>query len=323
MNDLFLSGTTPTGQLHLGNYLGSMKTLLDLQSSTEAEIFILIADWHSLIKLKDAHLRKHYIYDLAAAWLALGLDINRAVLYRQSDVSSLQELNWILTTLTNKGLLERAHAYKALRKEEQQTLEMGLFSYPILMAADILSIQATHVVVGKDQLQHIEVTRELSSKIASMYHVPCVQPTAVLDKNFELVRGTDGRKMSKSYGNTIPLFIDREGLHQAILNIVTMSATKDEPKDYKNCNIFHLYQAFANEMQVADMRNQYEEGISFKEAKEQLFELLDNFFHPFRIKYNYLLSNIDIVEKYLIEGAEKAKIKADSYVSMLKSALGL
>jgi tryptophanyl-tRNA synthetase len=329
---IVLTGITPSGTPHIGNYIGAIKPALEMAKNPDFDAYFFIADYHSLIKLWDAQLRQQYIYEIAATWLAAGLDPKKVMFYRQSDIPEIMELNWILTSITAKGLLNRAHAYKAAvdaniaegEKDEDAGVTMGLFNYPMLMAADIIMFSADLVPVGKDQIQHIEIARDIANRLNHIYGSHLLKaPEALVDKDTQTILGLDGRKMSKSYNNTIPLFAPSKLLKKLVMKIVTNSQLPEEPKEVKDCMIFALYKHFADETEVSILAKRYQIGIGWGEAKQMLFEKMDAVLTPMREKYEYLLANKQIIDEYLAEGAAKVRIEAQHLLVRLKQQIGL
>jgi len=268
--------------------------------------------------------------EIAATWLALGLDTDTAVFYRQSDVPEIMELTWILTCSTAKGLMNRAHAYKAAVQENMDAdedpdygLTMGLFSYPVLMAADILMFNSSHVPVGRDQVQHLEMARDIAQRFNHHYGEHFTLPEAVLDEHVAVLPGQDGRKMSKSYNNTIPLWLPAKQLRKAIMKIVTNSLEPGEPKDPDDSTLFTIYSAFANQRQRDDMRQAYRDGIAWGEAKQQTFELIDQELMGSRERYVALIAEPERIEETLQEGAAKARTYATPFLERIREAVGI
>lgn len=329
---VLLTGTTPSGTPHVGNYIGAIKPALEMARQPELKSYFFIADYHSLIKLWEPRLRRKYIYEMAATWLSLGLDINRTVFYRQSDIPEILEVNWILTSVTAKGLLNRSHAYKAILNFNQRCnqkyfdtgVTMGLFNYPMLMAADIITFNADLVPVGKDQIQHIEIARDIVNRFNNIYQTQLLKvPEAVIDDKTLIVKGLDGQKMSKSHNNTIPLFCNSKQLHKLIMSIVTNSQPPAEPKSIKNCIIFSLYQKFADPAEVSEFSKFYQQGISWRDAKFILFEKMDKILSPARQQYEDLLAHPEVIDIHLNLGAEKARMDARKLLTKIKTIIGL
>ena len=326
-----LTGITTTGVPHLGNLVGAVLPAIKASETKDTTSFLFLADYHSLIKNSDSELRHISSFEIAACWMACGLDPNKVIFYRQSDIPHIFELAWILSCLASKGLLNRAHAYKAATadnetnkaKDIDKGVNMGLFNYPILMAADILMFKADSVPVGQDQKQHIEMTRDIALKFNHHYGEILTPPEAVIDKHTGVLPGIDGRKMSKSYNNTIPIFIEEEKLRKVIMKIKTNSLEPGEPKDSSDCNIFNIYKAISPKEKVDDLQKFYDEGIAWGEAKKILFEELNSFLRPFNREYNKIIKDKSYVEKTLIEGSEKALSISDPIIKEVRQAIGI
>ena len=326
-----LTGITTTGVPHLGNLVGAVLPAIKASERKDTTSFLFLADYHSLIKNSDSELRHKSSFDIAACWLACGLDPKKVIFYRQSDIPHIFELAWILSCLASKGLLNRAHAYKAATtdneinktKDIDKGVNMGLFNYPILMAADILMFKADSVPVGQDQKQHIEMTRDIALKFNHHYGDILTPPEAVIDKHTGVLPGIDGRKMSKSYNNTIPIFNEEEKLRKVIMKIKTNSLEPGEPKDSSGCNIFNIYKAISPKERVDDLQKSYDEGIAWGEAKKILFEELNSFLRPFNSEYNKIIKDKSYVEKTLIEGSEKALSISGPIIKEVRQAIGI
>lgn len=325
-----LTGITTTGVPHLGNYVGAIRPAIAASRRGDVESFYFLADYHALIKCQDPELVHRSTLEIAATWLALGLDPERVVFYRQSDIPEIPELTWLLTCMTAKGLMNRAHAYKAVVQENEAAGEdpdfgitMGLFSYPILMAADILLFNATHIPVGRDQVQHIEMARDIAQRFNHHYGEHFVLPEAVVDDQVAILQGLDGRKMSKSYGNTIPLFLAEKQLQKHINRIKTNLLEPGEPKDPDDSTVFQIWRAFASPEQTAEMRAAFAAGIAWGEAKKRLFELVDAELAPARGRYEALLADPGHIEAVLRAGAEKARAPAAPRLAELRRAVGI
>jgi tryptophanyl-tRNA synthetase len=329
----YLTGITTTGTPHLGNYVGSIRPSLAASRRAEVESFYFLADYHGLIKCDDPARIQQSTLEIAATWLAAGLDPARVVFYRQSDVPEIPELTWFLTCVTGKGLLNRAHAYKAaVDKNAESGAEVddgvtaGLFMYPVLMAADILAFSAHKVPVGKDQIQHIEMARDIAASFNHLYCGPApllVQPDFEVDEQVALLPGLDGRKMSKSYGNTIPLFAPREEMRKKIMGIVTDSKAPGEAKDTEGCALFQIYRAFASAEETAAFAQDFANGIAWGEAKEKLFARIDAEIAPMRARYAALMAKPQEVEAILQAGAAKARAIAAPLVQAARAAVGI
>ena len=327
-NKNILTGITTTGTPHLGNYVGAIRPAIASSKEQGHDSFFFLADYHALIKSKDRDSMRQSCLEIAATWIACGLNVDQTYFYRQSDIPEILELNWILANFTAKGLMNRAHAYKAAVDENDKTdpdkgITMGLFSYPILMAADILMFKATHVPVGQDQIQHIEMTRDIAQRFNHHYGEIFVIPDGVIDKDASVLPGLDGRKMSKSYGNLIPLFCDTKTLRKYVMKIKTNSLEPGEPKSTDDCLLFDIYRSFASESQVSSMKKELENGMSWGDAKNELYELLDGHLSEPRLKYDDLISNPLFLDQVLNEGAERARGIASSNLAQIKSATGL
>jgi len=326
-----LTGITTTGTPHIGNYLGAIKPAIEASRNPAFKSYFFLADFHALIKCHEPDRVAASTREIAATWLALGLDPEQAIFYRQTDIPEITELTWILTCLTSKGLMNRAHAYKASvdqnREAGKEDLDdgvlMGLFNYPILMAADILMFNADIIPVGKDQIQHIEMARDIAGRVNFQYQPLFTLPEAQVDEETKLIPGLDGRKMSKSYNNTIPLFCDRDTLRSLIFQIRTDLRQPGEPKDPDDSTLFQLYRCFANEQESAAMRQRFLEGIAWGDAKQELFEFLDAQLTDPRARYNELLKDLDHVERVLQRGAEKARAYASPLLEKARIAVGI
>lgn len=325
-----LTGITTTGTPHLGNYVGAIRPAIDASRDADSESFYFLADLHALIKCQQPELIHQSTKEIAATWMALGLDTDKAVFYRQSDVPEITELCWVLSCMAAKGLMNRAHAYKASVDQNRENNEdpdfgvtMGLFGYPVLMAADILMFNASHVPVGKDQIQHLEMARDVAGRFNHHFGETFVLPEAVVDNNVAVLQGLDGRKMSKSYGNTIPLFLPEKQLKKHINKIKTNLLEPGEPKDPDTSTVFQIWQAFASDEQTQWMRKQFEEGIAWGEAKKQLFELINAEVGPARERYNELLENPSEIETVLIAGAEKARAYSRPLLAQVRKSIGI
>lgn len=325
--DRVITGIKPTGNLHIGNYFGAMKPLFEM--SKEYQTLFFIADYHALNYIKSAQELKDYTLKLAASYLACGLDPEKIIFFRQSDIPEVFELNWIISNVTPKGLLNRAHAYKAIVEENTQNgvdkdsgVNMGLYNYPILMAADILLYNIKYVPVGLDQKQHCEIARDIAQMFNSRYGETFVLPEPKIDKEIAVIPGLDGRKMSKSYNNTIELFCDEKTLQKTVNKIVTDSRLPGEPKDEDN-SLARLYKLFATKEDYKDFAKELKEGLAWGEAKKKLFELMNNYIKPMRDKYNYYLANPKEIEKILSLGAQKAREIAKETILKVRKKIGV
>ena len=336
-----LTGITTTGTPHLGNYAGAIRPAIAASRDPGVESFFFLADYHALIKSEDPQRTARSRLEIAATWLACGLDAQRVTFYRQSDIVEIPQLTWLLTCVTAKGLLNRAHAYKAAvdknlaeAQDPDAGVNAGLYMYPVLMAADILAFGAHKVPVGRDQIQHIEMARDIGQRFNHLYGEswraatgqsgePLVLPEVHIDENVATLPGLDGRKMSKSYDNTIPLFASTAELKKLVMSIVTDSRAPGEPKDVEGSALFQLYQAFATSAQTAQMRQAYAEGIGWGDAKQRLFALIDETVAPMREQYAQLIGRPAQLEEILQEGARKARQHTSPLLDGLQRAVGL
>lgn len=325
-----LTGIKTTGTPHLGNYAGAIRPAIESTHLGDGQSYFFLADYHALIGCQNPEEVHQSTREIAATWLACGLDPDKAQFYRQSDVPEIMELNWLLGCMASKGLLNRAHAYKdAVQKNADAGedpdfgISMGLFSYPVLMAADILMFNATHVPVGRDQVQHIEMARDMAQRFNHFYGEHFVLPEAVVGEDVAVLEGLDGRKMSKSYNNTIPLFAPEKQLKKSINKIKTNLLEPGEPKDPDTSTVFQIWKAFATPEQTAEMRQAFVEGIAWGESKRQLFELLNEQLGEAREKYHALLEDGDRVEEILVAGGKKAREFATPFIGKLRKAVGI
>lgn len=336
-NKRILTGIKPTGTLHLGNYVGAIRPAIESIQNSDDEAFFFLADYHGIIGCHDPAMIHESTKSIAATWLACGLDPERVTFYRQSDVPEIPELAWILNCSCAKGLMNRAHAYKASVDvntandvDADLGVTMGLFGYPVLMAADILMFNATHVPVGRDQIQHIEMARDIAGTFNHRYKPLFTMPNAVVDDDTPLLTGLDGRKMSKSYSNTIPLFGEmnpqvssEKQMHKAIMKIVTNSQLPDEPKNPDESAIFEIYKAFATPDEIAAMREAFTTGIGWGDAKQALFDKINTEIAPFRARYEALMNNPRELEEILQMGAEKARRHSRKQLDKTRRAIGI
>lgn len=327
--NITLTGITTTGTPHLGNYVGAIKPAIEM-SKGDGQYYFFLADYHALIKSQDSDRVHQSAKEIAATWLALGLDTDKAVFYRQSDVPQIPELTWFLTCVAAKGLMNRAHAYKdAVQKnldageDPDSAINMGLFSYPVLMAADILMFNATHVPVGRDQIQHIEMARDIAQRFNHLYGKHFNIPEAVIGEDGAVLKGLDGRKMSKSYDNTIPLFLTEKQLQKHINKIKTNLLEPGEPKDTEDSTLFEIWCAFANADQKAWMQQEFANGIAWGQAKKELFALVNAELAEPRERYMELMDNPKTIEEELQKGAEKARAMAIPLIEKLRDAVGI
>lgn len=328
---IVLTGITTSGTPHLGNYVGAIRPAIEHSRDDNVQPYYFMADYHALIKCRDPERVRQSSLEIAATWLALGLDTENAVFYRQSDVPEITELTWLLTCITAKGLMNRSHAYKAAVQDNQEAGEsdpdkgvtMGLFNYPILMAADILMFNAHKVPVGKDQIQHIEMARDIAQRFNHLYGEHFVLPEAVVGEETAVLQGLDGRKMSKSYDNTIPLFEPANRLRKLIMKIKTNSLQPGEPKDPDSCTLYSIYRAFSTPQEAAHIRLRYAEGIAWGEMKQVLFEYIDDHLKAPRERYEALLQSPEHIEKTLQAGAERARAVARPFLQRLRASVGI
>ncbi len=325
-----LTGITTTGTPHLGNYVGAIRPAIEASRQPDTLCFYFLADLHSLIKNQDPGLLRRSTGEIAATWLACGLDASRVVFYRQSDIAEIPELCWLLSCMTAKGLMNRAHAYKAAVQSNLDAgqdadfgITMGLYGYPVLMAADILMFGADRVPVGRDQIQHVEMARDIAQRFNHHYGEHLVLPSAVVDDDVAVLSGLDGRKMSKSYGNTIPLFLPEKQLQKHINRIKTNLQVPGEPKNPDDSTVFEIWQAFASVEQREEMRREFAAGIAWGEAKQRLFELLNGQLCEPRARYEELMAQPALIEKLLREGAERARSYSRPLLERLREAVGL
>jgi len=324
----YLTGIQATGMPHLGNLLGAIKPAIDFANSkNDSQRFLyFIADYHALTSVRDPQKFSDDTYQVAATWMALGLNTENAIFYKQSDIPEIFELAWILSCHTPKGDLNRAHSYKAKRQANEENgkndldhgVNAGLFNYPVLMASDILLFDTNIVPVGKDQVQHIEIARSMAQRINQYYGPTLVEPQESLSGSGQYIPGLDGRKMSKSYGNDIPLFVPEKRLKKLINKIKTDSREPHEPKDVKDSLIFELYSCFANEDEKKSLAKRYEEGISWGEAKATLFEKVNDYLVEPREKFNHLMENRSLIDKELKLGAQKAREISSEVLKRIK-----
>ncbi len=326
----FLTGITTSGTPHLGNYVGSIRPSVRASRTTGVESFYFLADYHALIKIDEPARIQRSTLEIAASWLAAGLDPDLVTFYRQSDVPEIPELTWFLTCVTGKGVLNRAHAYKAsvdkntaAGQDADSDVTAGLFMYPVLMGADILMFNAHKVPVGRDQVQHIEMARDMAASFNHRYGEYFVPPQAVIEESVATLPGLDGRKMSKSYDNTIALFSSREQLKKLIAGIKTDSKLPGEAKEPEGSALFQIYQAFASEAETAQLRQSYAEGIAWGDAKAILLDRVDQEIAPMRAHYEDLMAHPERIEALLLQGAHKARRVATSFMAQLRSAVGL
>ena len=326
-----LTGVTTSGSPHIGNLVGAVLPAIEASKSRETDSFLFLADYHSLIKNHDPELTHNSSFEVAATWLSCGLDPKKVTFYRQSDVPQIMELAWVLGCLTAKGLLNRSHAYKAAVANNDQEgspdpdrgITMGLFNYPILMAADILIFNADLVPVGNDQKQHLEMTRDIANRFNHHYGKIFTIPEDQISEDAGIIPGLDGRKMSKSYGNVIPIFTETNNLSKLIKRIKTNSLEPGQPKEPSDCSLFKILKAFGSPQEIEHMRRSYEEGLGWGKIKEVLTEIVDSKLTPFREEYHKIISDRHHLETTLREGAEKAREVATPVLKSVRDAVGI
>jgi len=329
--DIYLTGITTTGTPHIGNYVGAIRPGIAASKDSQKKNYYFLADFHALAKNEDPDKISQSTLEIAAAWLALGLDTDNATFYRQSDIPEIPELTWILTSMTAKGLMNRAHSYKAAvqanvevgNKDPDKGVTMALYSYPILMAADILMFKATKVPVGRDQKQHVEMARDIAQRFNHHFGDILVPPDAVIDDNTAVLAGLDGRKMSKSYNNAIPLFTPEKRLRKLIMKIKTNSLEPGEPKETEGSTLYEIYRAFASEDETREIEKRYAEGIAWGEMKQTLFEYINEHMKPVRDEYERLIADPAVVEIELQKGAAKAREVAVPNIAEIRNAIGI
>lgn len=329
--EIYLTGITTTGTPHIGNYVGAIRPGIAASKDNSKKNYYFLADFHALAKAEDPAKINRSTLEIAAAWLALGLDTHNAVFYRQSDIPEITELTWILTSMTAKGLMNRAHSYKAMvqaneeggNSDPDKGISMALYSYPILMAADILMFKSTKVPVGRDQKQHVEMARDIAQRFNHHYGELFVLPEPEINENTAVLAGLDGRKMSKSYNNTIPLFADEKQLRKLIMKIKTNSLEPGEPKDTKGSTLYDIYKAFATDAEVREIDRRYAEGIAWGAMKQVLFEYINDHIKPARDEYRRLIDDPSQVEVALCKGAEKAREVSVPFIQKIRYAVGI
>jgi tryptophanyl-tRNA synthetase len=329
--EITLTGITTTGTPHLGNYVGAILPAIEASRRQDVQSFYFLADYHALVKCQDPALVHRSRLEVAATWLALGLDVENVVFYAQTDIPEILELTWMLTCVTAKGLMNRAHAYKAAvaenladsDKDPDKGVTLGLFCYPVLMAADILMFKASKVPVGRDQTQHLEMARDIAARFNYLYGDLFVLPEAVVDEKAAVLVGLDGRKMSKSYGNTIPLFEPEKALRKSIMRIKTNSLPPEASKDPETCTLFQIYRAFASIEETAAIRTRYAQGIGWGDMKQILFEYLNARLREPRQRYQELLAAPDHIEQILQRGAARAREYSAPFLQELRRAVGI
>ena len=329
--EIYLTGITTTGTPHIGNYVGAIRPGIEASHNQNISNFYFLADLHALAKAEDPERIAKSTLEISAAWLALGLDIDNAFFYRQSDIPEIPELTWILTSMTAKGLMNRAHSYKAQvqnnvdngANDPDKGINMALYSYPILMAADILMFKSTRVPVGRDQKQHIEMTRDIAQRFNHNFGEILIVPEAVISEDTATLAGLDGRKMSKSYDNTIPLFAEEKRLRKLIMKIKTNSLEPGQPKDINNSILYDIYRAFATPEETKNIQLLYQEGIAWGEMKNILFECINDQLKPARREFQRLIDDPAEIENQLKKGASKAREISVPYIQKIRNAVGI
>jgi len=317
-----LTGIQSTGTPHLGNILGAIIPAIQMSQTKNSESYLFIADLHSITQIKDPKILSHNTYATAAAWLAFGLDHKKTVFYKQSDIPQVTELAWYLSCYFPYQRLTLAHSFKD-KQNRLQDVNSGLFNYPMLMAADILLYDANVVPVGKDQLQHLEITRNVANRFHNINGETFIVPEADLNNQNMSIPGTDGKKMSKSKNNIIDVFLEEKKLKKQIQSIKTNSTSIESPKDWSSCNLFHIYKLIASKDEIADIKSKYEKGgYGYGQAKEELFSLILEKFSKERKEFNHYLNNIDEIDKILEDGAKQAKETADKVLNRVRKKLG-
>ena len=317
-----LTGVQSTGTPHLGNILGAIIPAIEMANDKKNESFLFIADLHSLTQIKDSKQLKHNTYATAAAWLAFDLDINKTVFYRQSDVPIATELSWILSCHFPYQRLTLAHSFKD-KSDRLNDVNAGIFTYPLLMAADILLYDAEYVPVGKDQQQHLEMTRDVGSRFNNIFGETFVIPSPKINEMTKYVLGTNGEKMSKSKGNTIDIFLPEKLLKKQIMSIETDSTPIEKPKDFENCNVFKIYSLIADKKSIDSLKENYKKGgFGYGHAKQELFNFILEKFKDQRTKFNYYMDNLEEIDSALVIGANKAKLVANEVIGRVRKKLG-
>ena len=330
-NEIYLTGITTTGTPHIGNYVGAIRPCIEASHNKDIRNFYFLADLHALAKAEDPERIARSTLEISAAWLALGLDTENACFYRQSDIPEIPELTWILTSMTSKGLMNRAHSYKAQvqnnidsgASDQDRGINMALFSYPILMAADILMFKSNKVPVGRDQKQHIEMTRDIAQRFNHNFGDILVIPEAIISEETALLAGLDGRKMSKSYDNIIPLFANEKQLRKLIMKIKTNSLEPGVPKDPKDSVLYDIYSAFAMPEEILNIEKLYANGLAWGEMKNILFECINDQLKPAREEYQKLIDDPAQIEVQLKKGAERAREISVPYIQEIRNSIGI
>ena len=330
MSKIILTGIKPTGMPHLGNYVGAIRPALEKAKRHFSASYLFIADYHSLTTLPKPAALKQMVHEVSAAWLASGLDPKQTIIYRQSDIPELFELHWILSCLTPKGLMNRAHSYKALlqinhqakRKNIDHGINMGVYNYPILMAADILLFSANEVPVSQDQAQHLEIARDIALKFNHIFQVNVLTPPEAMITG-EPLPGLDGRKMSKSYNNHIPLFSSAQALEKSIKKIKTDSSSPSEPKNPTTSILFAIYKAFASQKQISELKEKYRQGIGWGQVKEIVYNELNSQLKDKRESYQQWIANPKKIDQVLQQGATQAREKAKALMKKIRQTIGI
>ena len=329
--EVVLTGIKPTGMPHLGNYLGAIRPAIAASKDPKLQSIYFIADYHAITGVQDPVKLREATYQVAATWISLGLDTEQSILYRQSDVPQVCELSWLLSCLTSKGWMNKAHAYKARVAENMKEddaepdagINMGLYTYPILMAADILLFDTKRVPVGRDQVQHVEISRDIASRFNHVYGETLSLPEPQLASEMAVIPGLDGRKMSKSYDNTIPLFLAEKPLRKLIMRIVTDSTPPEVAKNPADSSIFQLYEALASSEETAKLAERYATGIGWGEAKQALFERLEVQFAEARTRFDALMADTSQIDEILAVGAKRAQKRAQETILRVRRAVGI
>ena len=326
-----LTGIKPTGRVHIGNYVGAIQSSLELTNQPKVLSYLFIADSHSLTAQLEPDFLQHSIYQVSATWLACGLNPEKSFFYRQSDIPELFELSWILSCITPKGLMNRSHSYKAKieenlkrgKRDKDDGVFMGLYSYPILMSADVLLFSPDKVPVGRDQIQHLEMTRDIASKMNHTYKTQLFKLPQALLKEDAVIPGLDGRKMSKSYQNEIPLFLESKKLQALIKKIKTDSLPAHQPKKTEGCSLFQIYKHFADSKEIAELKKLYQDGVGWGTVKDILFDKLNSYFSEKKEIYEEYISQPKKLDKILKQGSEKLKDESQSFLKQVKKTVGL
>ena len=326
----YLTGITTTGVPHLGNYVGAIRPSIEASARSNVQSYFFLADYHALIKCQKPEEIQNSTRHIAAAWLASGLNVETSTLYRQSDVPEVAELSWILSCVAAKGVLNRAHAYKAAVQanvaagdDADKAVSLGLYCYPVLMAADILAFKGQYIPVGKDQIQHVEMARDIAQRFNHIYGETFVLPEAVVGEETAILSGLDGRKMSKSYGNTIELFCTEKALKKGINKVKTNLLEPGEPKEYQGSTVAEFWEAFATQDQVCYMKEQFKQGIAWGQAKSELFELINDKLKVYREDYLSLVEAPHKIEEILQYGAERARKVSQALIAEVRDRVGI